>query len=624
MDSKSHQNKYLLLLESPAQYNAYLENKQSFELHELLICCLSISAIHYCEELNLTYFLPENCFTKEDTYNYQQLSEIKIKELVHSLNEFYHKQYGDHNGFKFDMGNYHFFMLYHFFGAIHYRAFILFNIFEKCKMDRIIVTEEKKTSKRIRPFPISQYPNCYLELCRNSKYKEKLIVIPISTTVENKYQTPITFIRGILSSFFRKSSFINDFLNFTRSNINISKWKFIFNRNRTDVLLLGAPGPWKYILSNPVFHNNVSVIYEGEEELIYNDEVIRNWFDEWFSWEDIFLGFNVGKLAFYEMARIKIISEKILANHEFYLNRLCHYKCVIFAVAPHPFEEYILSVAKFLGIPRICFQHGEMSLYYPGLWNEASELLYASHYFSYGENVSIEKTASAKKINNDIKSVSIGSPALDILRNESSKAKFDILYASSKFLNYSAGFVARYADLNIYKAQEQLLSYFEAYLKINPDKVVVWKQNQERLTGQPIYKVDKVKTIREEITFTQLLRDAQMVILDRPSTTSLEACMTNKPLFVLISGRNWLTLPEKLLKKRAIISYTPEELLKSVDLYLNKGIYNADVNNREFVVAYGSHIDDGKAIFRSVSEFHKIISNTKYGNYLKHKQNETD
>jgi hypothetical protein len=68
-------------------------------------------------------------------------------------------------------------------------------------------------------------------------------------------------------------------------------------------------------------------------------------------------------------------------------------------------------------------------------------------------------------------------------------------------------------------------------------------------------------------------------------------------------------LPEELLRKRAIISYTPEELLESVDLYFKKGIYNADVNNREFVVAYGSHNDDGKAISRAACELNKIISN---------------
>jgi hypothetical protein len=616
MNSKSIDNKYLLLLESSVQYNAYLDRKDSLDSHELLICCLSISAIHYCKEQNLTYFLPEDCFTKEDSVKFQEISELKIKRLVQSLNEYYHKQYGDEDGFQFDMGNYHFFMLYHFFGALHYRAFILFNVFEKCKMDRILITEEKLSTKIIRPFPISQYPNCYLELCRNSNYKEKIIAIPISNFVEKKYETPITYVRGILSSFLRKSSIINDFLNFTNSNIRISKLKFLFNRNDTDILLLGTPGPWKYILSNPFFYNNVSVVYEGEKNLFYSNDQIRNWFNEWFSWEDVFLGFNVGNLAFYEMARIKIISERIFVNHKFNVKRITRHKCIIFAVAPYSFEEYILSLAKFLYIPRICFQHGEMSLYYPGLWNDASELLYVSHYFSYGEQVSLEKSASAKKINNEIKTVSIGSPALEILRDESSKTKCDILYASSKFLNYSAGFVAPYADLNIYNTQEQLLNYFENYLKINPDKVVVWKQNQERLTGQPIYKVDKVKSIREEITFSQLLRDAQIVILDRPSTTSLEACMTNKPLFVLISGRNWFKLPEKLLRKRAIISYTPEELLKSVDLYLNKGIYNADVNNREFVAAYGSHNDDGKSIFRAISKLNDIILKTKETNYL--------
>jgi hypothetical protein len=608
MESTSLKKKYLLLFEIPIHFDAYLEKIESLESHELLICCLSTAAINYCKKNGLEYFLPEDYFSKEDNYKFRDQSEVKIKELVKSLNVYYHKQYKSKDGFLFDMGNYHFFMLYHFFGAMHYRAFILFNVLEKCKYDGILIPEEKKVAKNLRPFPVSQYPNCYLNLCMNSNYREKVITISITTIVERKYQTPKTYIRGIISSSLRRFRLINDFLNFTKSNVKISFWKFVIGRYSTDILLLGMAGPWKYILPDTTFYNKVSVIYEEETEIIYCKEDIRNWFNEWFDWEDVFLGFNIGKLSFYEMARIKLLSESIIANHNSKVKRLKQHKCIIYSVAPYPSQEYILSLAKFMGIPRVCFQHGEMSLYYPGLWNDASELLYVSHYFGYGEQVSIEKNESSSKIEGFVRAISVGSPSLDRIKQETVIENPIIVYASSKFLDYSMGFVERYCDQNVLDNQELIINYFEDYLKSHPETKVIWKQNQERLTGQPQQIVKNVKVIREEVTFIKLLKDAKLVILDRPSTTSLETCVTTIPLFVLLSNKNWYPYPETLLRKRAVVCHTPGELLEAIDLYLRHGVYPADLNNREFVSAYGTYFDDGLSAKRAAKELMNIIN----------------
>ena len=95
-----------------------------------------------------------------------------------------------------------------------------------------------------------------------------------------------------------------------------------------------------------------------------------------------------------------------------------------------------------------------------------------------------------------------------------------------------------------------LIEFFEDYLLNHSEDNVIWKLNQERKTSQPIVKAKLVKVIIEEKTFLELIQDSNLIILDRPSTTSLEACMTKIPLFVLLANKNWYELPEKLLRKR--------------------------------------------------------------------------
>ena len=139
------------------------------------------------------------------------------------------------------------------------------------------------------------------------------------------------------------------------------------------------------------------------------------------------------------------------------------------------------------------------------------------------------------------------------------------------------------------------------------DTTVIWKLNQNRLSEQPFVTVKNVKVIRDEIKFSDLIPDAEIIILDRPSTTSLEACMTSKPLFVLLAGKNWDSIPEKLLGKRAVIAYTPEDLRESIDNYFSHDVYSADVHNNEYVTEYGCYLDDGRSSERATAELLKII-----------------
>ena len=603
---RKQSNKYLLILENSTQFDGYLNLKKTLQEHQLVICCMTVDAMHFCTVNNLDYIIPDDYYTQDELELNRTNSENKIKNLVKKLNEFYTVNFQKQYSFDFEMGNYHYFMLYHFLGSLHYRAFIFNNLFEKLEIDNILIPKEEK-AKNIRPFPVSQYINCNLDLCLNSKYRSKVIIVPVLNSVNREYKTLYTQARKILSSNLRKIKYFNNYLNIKQNNIIKSFYNIIFSNNISEILLLGIAGPWKYILEKQYFHNKVDIIYDIEEVEIPDDQV-HDWFFEWFKWKDDFLDFNISALFKFEMGRVKILSEQIMAMHYKTLKSLKETKCILFTVSTYAKQNYILSLAKFLKIPRICFQHGEMSLYYPGLWNDASELIYASHYFSYGDEVSKEKLLSAENIGNKIKTINIGAPSLDRVMNlKFIKNNLNILYASSKFLNYSGGFVSRYNDVSVMNNQNKLISFFEEHLLNNPQDKVIWKLNQERKTSQPVAKAKLVKVIREENTFLELIKDANLIILDRPSTTSLEVCMTELPLFVLIANKNWYDIPEKLLKKRAVVCYTPDELLKSVKKFMHEGFYPADLKNREFITKFGSYLDDGNSKERAYFELLNII-----------------
>ena len=77
MENKPVSKLFLLLLESGVQYEAYVAPRESLETHELLICCLSVAVVDYCQKNGLRYILPEDCYTDEENNHYRDFSEQK-------------------------------------------------------------------------------------------------------------------------------------------------------------------------------------------------------------------------------------------------------------------------------------------------------------------------------------------------------------------------------------------------------------------------------------------------------------------------------------------------------------------------------------------------------------------
>ena len=109
-----------------------------------------------------------------------------------------------------------------------------------------------------------------------------------------------------------------------------------------------------------------------------------------------FCGFRIGMLCTWLQEKIDVFAAyKETPNLRDLLN-LERFDCVIFSVATTPYELLILEWARLAGITRICYQHGEKLLYPDDFWVVNSELVVTDHYFSFGDGVTSDASASQK------------------------------------------------------------------------------------------------------------------------------------------------------------------------------------------------------------------------------------
>ena len=141
------------------------------------------------------------------------------------------------------------------------------------------------------------------------------------------------------------------------------------------------------------------------------------------------------------------------------------------------------------------------------------------------------------------------------------------------------------SDIRLVRAHLKILGYLNNIENWN----TIFKTNNTKGLNEIPYK-NKFNNIKFEsnIPFTDLLKNSELVILDTPSTTLIEACSTSIPIFVL-SGRN--VYSEEFLEKvsrRVIWCNSLDELISNLNNYLKYEQYDSDLFDESFVNSYFS------------------------------------
>lgn len=264
-----------------------------------------------------------------------------------------------------------------------------------------------------------------------------------------------------------------------------------------------------------------------------------------------------------------------------------------------------IQAAKGLGIPVFLWPHGYDSTDRRKLSGE--ELLYTDYLFLHGEGHRELYTPLFNEY--DFSIVPVGTERLFKLGGRKPPESRYVLYATTHYYQNNLYFPHRppsHLPNTIFAIQ----SVFTDYLNSLKNEDVILKLFPSDPYRVPPLTITnpRIKTIRNEKKFTDLLFDAKAVIVDIVCTLALfEALTTEKPLFVLNKINPLDDGAEALLMKRAIVSRDPYELMKELDGFLKTGSYRADVTNREFLRHYATYLDDGRSAERAVDAVIKTI-----------------
>ena len=346
---------------------------------------------------------------------------------------------------------------------------------------------------------------------------------------------------------------------------------------KKQVMLIGPAYCWKYVIvenSHLRFQSVLgSVLFpQAAEETV--DRIFKDRLSE-----SGIPHFNLGH-------QIQLVSgtiNYILAHHDRFSKMISQFQYAVGSIFCFPIESYVCHLFRHHGKPVVVWQHGEMALY-PDKYSEISEWQFTSHYLAYAEGVKRHYLRVSPFKDSEIQVV--GHPlSLDKKKVKKSRSGNEIAYATGKWFYGTVFQEGADPDVRLYQSQSLLMEYF-----LDLDKkgfgIHLFPNNtpgQNRLINQ-----HKVHHLVSKVSFAQSLECYDLIILDCPSTTCIEVCRTSVPLFCLSGRASWYAEPLDLLKKRAVVCDSLEQLILSLDNFLMNGVYEADVTDRDFVQMYGA------------------------------------
>lgn len=282
------------------------------------------------------------------------------------------------------------------------------------------------------------------------------------------------------------------------------------------------------------------------------------------------------------------------------------------------------QAARSAGIPVITWQHGSYGFHE---WQMMiyDDLMSSDIHFVFGEGVVERYAEPARRLGTRL--IPVGSASLEALSKRKLKRKVKklitlnpekkvVLYVTTAFYenNLYISFPPVFSDNHLWHIQQGILGVLAQHqdyaivVKTFPIPVcretpLHWYAREKRF--------ENCQFIRDECSFKDLLPLADVVVIDLPSTTLLEALTTSKPLFVYTGHLHIDDQAKKLLERRAECTTQLEELVGILGEFLSTGVYPADVNDNTFLKAYGTCLDDGRISQRAVEETLKAIEASK-------------
>ena len=289
---------------------------------------------------------------------------------------------------------------------------------------------------------------------------------------------------------------------------------------------------------------------------------------------------------------------------------------VVASYAEAPWQAPTLEAARALGIPTAIYQHGGMLGVCELPVFRDTDRRVADHMLVYGDGVKAYlDDDDARHATPRATSIVVGSARLDALRRRAPSAarRFArsvprlrrpvVLYIAEQlrgnahYLNCNG-----YPDVSFHELQARFIALFREFpairflYKVFADHVP--NPIPDAAAGAP--NIEMVGLLERRVT--TLMWDADLIVLDMPSTALLECLLTPNPIVVFADARSLRMREEakRLLRRRCTLAETPDAFLAEVRRMLEARAFAPLARPDDaFLRAYGTHLNDGRAAERA-------------------------
>jgi spore coat polysaccharide biosynthesis protein SpsF (cytidylyltransferase family) len=267
-------------------------------------------------------------------------------------------------------------------------------------------------------------------------------------------------------------------------------------------------------------------------------------------------------------------------------------------------EQVFARIARYNRIPVLCFQHGALGHHYAPIMlfqerqNTNIHFLWGKGVKTYIENSPIKWGACV--------STAVGSYELEQIADQKpdpGKKNFRIIYVTTSY--YLNDLYVSHPDPIIdneyWVTQRSILGMLgtenvPVALKLHPSE----KQDSHIYEFISKNQFDLISVYKNTGSFKDLMIKAEVVVIDWPTTSLLQAVATQKPVFVLLKHILLTEHAIQLLQKRAFCYHDINEFCDCIRDYI-KGDpidQHPDVQNTEFLEEYGIVKNDGRVVER--------------------------
>lgn len=642
--------KILILLESAEQVKDYLSRLDGI-YGEKRIIALTPFAMYELERYGVDYKIPEDYYDPDELYKMGISNYDKVENLCNIIDRII-KQYSQ-DTVKYNVTT-AMFTIRHIntiYNVLMTRMFQLSKLIGAEKPDSVFVYETN----------IYQFGDCksapYLFYDnRESIYSRLLLLDGWNTSINilcltrmkneggsdnkscvNKDKKISVKTKNIIASWLRMHPHMYDLALTMQKNGAQGLSNFIVNKfgseKKIPVILYGSGYNWDDSIDE-LLKNGIGPIYRISDDFVWLKNSKTSDFGDldaaWLEVKDnvafreffLFKGIDFFSVVVdrfeYLVKQLTTISIKVM-QHTVKLITKHNIESVIASTLATCIGNSVACAAHNCALPVITWQHGGYGAMENHPLVEYLDLMNSDVHFVFGDGVIESHLQSAKKYGTKL--VSVGSSSIEHMIKDNSKhdlypnKKKVILYVTDLYLK-NGQYIATpppQSDVLYWKTQHSILKLLEKHqeysiiVKLHPSEVVATCPIKLYIQDRGL---SNFQLVGNEKTFSDIIPLADIIIIDRPFTTILQALTTKKPIFLFTGHVHYNKHAEKLVSKRAVCSRELDDFLNKLEIYLIDNEYHPNVDCDEFLEMYAiaSQIDyagdmAAKELIKTIHEF---------------------